>query len=117
MAPPGPVVDFWNQPDRAGWLQKQGKFIKTWRRRYCVMKDGKIFWFKTDKLDSTSQTRGIIDISQCLSVRGAEEVLNKPFTFEISVGQKTEYFIADTEKEKEDWISAIGSTIVRLSSR
>ncbi|CBI15976.3 unnamed protein product, partial [Vitis vinifera] len=26
-------VDFWSTPERAGWLTKQGEYIKTWRRR------------------------------------------------------------------------------------
>jgi len=41
-------VEFWHGPERAGWLMKQGEYIKTWRRRWFVLKQGKIFWFKSD---------------------------------------------------------------------
>ncbi|KAJ6809044.1 putative pleckstrin homology domain-containing protein 1 [Iris pallida] len=39
-------VEFWSSPERAGWLNKQGEYIKTWRRRWFVLKQGKLFWFK-----------------------------------------------------------------------
>jgi hypothetical protein len=51
-----------------------------------------------------------------LSVKGAEDVLNKPFAFELSTNMDTMYFIADSDKEKEDWINAIGRAIVRHSA-
>lgn len=38
-------VDYWNTPDKAGWLQSQGDHIKTWRRRWFVLKNGYLFRF------------------------------------------------------------------------
>ena len=40
--------------------------IKTWRRRWFVLKQGKIFWFLTDKVTATSQTRGVMDVGRGL---------------------------------------------------
>ena len=34
---------------------------------------------------------------------------------QVSTNVETMYFIADTDKEKEDWINAIGRAIVRHS--
>mmetsp|Transcript_11582 Transcript_11582/g.42353 ORF Transcript_11582/g.42353 Transcript_11582/m.42353 type:complete len:135 (-) Transcript_11582:1275-1679(-) len=108
-------VEFWHSQERTGWLMKQGAVIKTWRRRFFVLKQGKIFWFKDDNISSVSKPRGVIDISQCLSVKGAEDVINRPHSFEISTQAESNYYIADTDKEKEDWINAIGRAIVRHS--
>ena len=58
----GPRIEFWTAPERAGWLMKQGEHIKTWRRRWFVLKGGKIFWFKYDQVDSQSEPRGAIDV-------------------------------------------------------
>lgn len=112
----GIEVEFWRDPERVGWLTKQGEFIKTWRRRWFVLKSGKLFWFKDDHVTSTSQPRGVIEVNLCLSIKGAEEVLNKANAFEISTGEETMYFLADTEREKEDWINAVGRAIVRHST-
>ena len=138
----GPLVEFWKEPERCGWLMKQGEHIKTWRRRWFVLKSGHIFWFKSDDVTNQSQPRGCIEVKTCLSVKGAEDAINKPFAFEISTRHAapknsagplcsllscrlltqaplsfdTCYFIADSDKEKEDWINAIGRAIVRHSS-
>ncbi|KAL4458632.1 hypothetical protein ABPG75_013497 [Micractinium tetrahymenae] len=108
-------VEFWRQPERSGWLMKQGEFVKTWRRRWFILKDGKIFWFKTDIVGPSTQPRGIIEVNRCLSIKGAEDAINKPHAFEISTTDQNMYFIADSDKEKEDWINAVGRAIVRHS--
>ncbi|CAM6033901.1 unnamed protein product [Sphagnum compactum] len=108
-------VQFWNNPERSGWLLKQGEYIKTWRRRWFVLKEGHIFWFKENYVSPNSKPRGVILVRNCLTVKGAEDVLNKQFAFEISTSKETMYFIADTDKEKEDWINSIGRSIVRHS--
>jgi len=61
----------------------------------------------------------VIDVSKCLSIKGAEDapVNNKPHAFEISTSDRSQpmYFIADTEKEKEEWITSVGRAIVKNS--
>jgi hypothetical protein len=108
-------VEFWHSPDRAGWLMKQGDHIKTWRRRWFVLKQGKIFWFKSDVVTPDSVPRGVIDVNKCLSIKGAEDTINKAFAFEISTHDDSKFFITDSEKEKEDWINAVGRAIVKHS--
>ena len=60
-------VEFWREPMRAGWLMKQGDVIRTWRRRWFVLKDGKLFWFLDSNVTPASKTRGVIDMRYCLS--------------------------------------------------
>ncbi|KAH8974236.1 hypothetical protein BDL97_01G091200 [Sphagnum fallax] len=108
-------VQFWNNPERSGWLMKQGEYFKTWRRRWFVLKQGRIFWFKDNYLSPSSKPRGVILVGNCLTVKGAEDVLNKQYAFELSTSKETMYFIADTDKEKEDWINSVGRSIVRHS--
>ncbi|KAL4576193.1 hypothetical protein LXL04_012282 [Taraxacum kok-saghyz] len=118
-SPPNPDdydgVQYWLNPERTGWLTKQGEYIKTWRRRWFVLKQGKVFWFKESIVNRGSRPRGVIPVAECLTVKGAEDVINKQFAFELSTRSDTMYFIADSEKEKEDWINSIGRSIVQLS--
>mmetsp|Transcript_32060 Transcript_32060/g.79261 ORF Transcript_32060/g.79261 Transcript_32060/m.79261 type:complete len:140 (-) Transcript_32060:189-608(-) len=109
-------VEFWHGAERSGWLMKQGDVIKTWRRRWFVLKQGKLFWFLSDKVAATSAARGVVDVGKCLSVKGAEDVINKAHGFELSTSAETKYFIADSSKEKEEWINSIGRAIVRHSN-
>ncbi|KAF6147081.1 hypothetical protein GIB67_036800 [Kingdonia uniflora] len=108
-------ISFWVDPERTGYLTKQGEYIKTWRRRWFVLKQGKLFWFKDSVVSRASIPRGVIPVSTCLTVKGAEDVLNKQFAFELSTSRETMYFIADTEKDKEEWINSIGRSIVQHS--
>eukprot|EP00877_Chromochloris_zofingiensis_P002787 jgi/Chrzof1/12509/Cz06g36250.t1 len=108
-------VEFWHNPERAGWLMKQGEYIKTWRRRWFVLKQGKIFWFKSDVVTPDSVPRGVIEVKKCLSIKGAEDAINKPHAFEISTTEDNMFFIADSDKDKEDWINAVGRAIVKHS--
>ncbi|KAL1289756.1 hypothetical protein HN51_058136 [Arachis hypogaea] len=109
------AIEFWSNPERTGWLTKQGEYIKTWRRRWFVLKQGKLFWFKDSTVTRASKPRGVITVASCLTVKGAEDALNKPCAFELSTRYDTMYFIADSKKEKEDWINSIGRSIVQHS--
>ncbi|KAL5580770.1 hypothetical protein UlMin_013212 [Ulmus minor] len=109
-------VEFWSEPERAGWLTKQGEYIKTWRRRWFVLKQGKIFWFKDSNINRASTPRGVINLGNCLTIKGAEDVVHKPCAFELSgTSQEPMFFVADTDKDKEDWINSIGRAIVQNS--
>ncbi|KAK4579478.1 hypothetical protein RGQ29_029231 [Quercus rubra] len=108
-------VEYWANPERTGWLTKQGEYIKTWRRRWFVLKQGKLFWFKDSTVTRVSKPRGVIPVATCLTVKGAEDILNRQYAFELSTRSDTMYFIADSEKEKEDWINSIGRSIVQHS--
>jgi len=109
-------IEFWSNPERVGWLMKQGEYIKTWRRRWFVLKQGKLLWFKDSDVTRSAVPRGVIPVGRCLTVKGAEDVINKPYAFEISTGGGyTMFFIADSEKEKEEWINSIGRSIVQHS--
>jgi hypothetical protein len=61
-------VEFWHGAERAGWLTKQGEYIKTWRRRWFVLKQGRLFWFKDPAITRASVPRGVIPVSSCLTV-------------------------------------------------
>lgn len=39
-----------------------------------------------------------LQVNRCLSIKGAEDVINKPFAFEISTTENSMYFVADKDK-------------------
>lgn len=40
-------------------------------------------------------------MNKCLSIKGAEDAINKPHAFEISTTDQNMYFIADSDKVRE----------------
>ncbi|KAF5755671.1 putative pleckstrin domain, PH-like domain superfamily [Helianthus annuus] len=102
--PPNPDdydnIEYWSNPEHIGWLTKQGEYIKTWRHHWFVLKQGKLFWFREFIVTRGSKPCGVVPVATCLT---------------LSTRSDTMYFIADSEKDKEDWINSIGRSIVQHS--
>ena len=41
---------------------------------------------------------GCLQVNKCLSIKGAEDTINKPHAFEITTHSESFFFIADTDK-------------------
>ena len=48
-----------------------------------------------------SQPRGVIEVNKCLSIKGAEDRVNKAHAFEISTVEESMFFIADSDKVRQ----------------
>ena len=109
-------VEYWQPPyEKSGWLEKQGEVVKTWRKRWFVMKQGKMFWFLDEHVTAQTKSRGVIDVAngECVSVKGAEETTGNANSFEIVTRNSgVMYFICPNRQEKEQWMNQIGRAIV-----
>ncbi|CAM9829556.1 unnamed protein product, partial [Ectocarpus fasciculatus] len=101
-----------SSPNFEGWLTKQSAWLKDWRKRYFILKGSKLYFAKT----ASSVPHGMIDLSQCMTVKSAELKAGKKNAIEVSTTDTTFYMYADSEKEKDDWIGAIGRSIVQASA-
>mmetsp|Transcript_15344 Transcript_15344/g.54616 ORF Transcript_15344/g.54616 Transcript_15344/m.54616 type:complete len:137 (-) Transcript_15344:127-537(-) len=99
-------------PDYQGTLTKQSAWLKDWRRRFFILKGSKLFFSKGEH----QPPHGMIDLASCMTVKSAEYKAHKLNALEVSTPDTTFLMFADTEKEKDDWIGAIGRAIVRCSS-
>jgi hypothetical protein len=48
-------------------------------------------------------------VNKCLSIKGAEDTINKPFAFEVSTQTDSMFFIADNEKVRAVWGAVWGA--------
>mmetsp|Transcript_8439 Transcript_8439/g.16923 ORF Transcript_8439/g.16923 Transcript_8439/m.16923 type:complete len:123 (+) Transcript_8439:28-396(+) len=101
-----------SNPDFSGWLTKRSMWLKEWRRRYFVLKGNKLYFARS----GGDEPHGRIDLEDCLTVKSAEEKTGKRYCFEVATPESTYYMYADNDKEKDDWIGAIGRAIVRFST-
>ena len=99
-------------PSHHGWLTKQSAWLKDWRRRYFILKNSKLFFCKSEY----SAPHGMIDLATCMTVKSAELRAGKKNAIEVSTNETVFYMYADTEKEKDEWIGAIGRAIVQSSA-
>ncbi|XP_072029642.1 uncharacterized protein [Amphiura filiformis] len=98
-------------PDCHGILTKMGGRRKTWKRRYCVLKDACLYYYKD------------IDAPQALGVAHFHgysiqetEIGSKKYAFILKAPEeklRTFYFIADHETDRKRWVAAFAYSIGR----
>ena len=54
-------------------------------------------------------------MTQCSTVKTADEEINKEFSFKLDINGTTFYFCADSYDEKENWIGALGKSMIKTS--
>ena len=85
-------------------MTKQSSWLKDWRRRYFILKGSKLFFAKGEH----TTPHGMIDLSTCMTVKSAELKAGKKNAIELSTAETKFLMFADTEKDKDEWIGAIG---------
>jgi len=98
--------------DKQGFLVKEGGNIKTWKKRWCVLKGDSFFYCK--KQNGTEL--GIVDLANvnqvCLSSRK-----NKKHCFEIWTPDRTYFMCASDDKERDSWIDAFKAAKASLENK
>lgn len=86
--------------EKAGYLTKEGGSIKTWKKRWCVLKNGALHYSKSQN----SGDLGIIRLDTAGAIGPTDLRKNKKFCFTIESPVRTYFICAPNEKEKEAWI-------------
>ncbi|XP_062854574.1 pleckstrin homology domain-containing family A member 2 [Trichomycterus rosablanca] len=97
---------------RSGYCVKQGNVRKSWKRRYFILDDQTVSYYKneTDKDPLRSiRLRDIQKVHECLVKSG--DLLSRDNLFEIITNARTFYIQTDTPEEMNGWIKDIASKI------
>eukprot|EP01088_Endostelium_zonatum_P011330 TRINITY_DN25464_c0_g1_i1.p1 TRINITY_DN25464_c0_g1~~TRINITY_DN25464_c0_g1_i1.p1 ORF type:complete len:473 (-),score=75.91 TRINITY_DN25464_c0_g1_i1:108-1526(-) len=86
-----------------GWLTKRGGQIKTWKKRWCVLKDGSLHYYKS----KGGELQGSFKVGSVSAVN-IDNTKKKKFCFEVCTPERNYYLFADTESSMKEWITAIG---------
>jgi len=98
--------------DKTGFLTKQGGKIKTWKERWCVLKNNNIYYSKSQDREGE---KGHISLDG-LNTDSVKTWSKKKSSFEIKTPTRVFYLVADTDAERDDWIRAIHSSLNTHSS-
>eukprot|EP00927_Polykrikos_kofoidii_P069444 TRINITY_DN64926_c0_g1_i1.p1 TRINITY_DN64926_c0_g1~~TRINITY_DN64926_c0_g1_i1.p1 ORF type:complete len:145 (+),score=20.56 TRINITY_DN64926_c0_g1_i1:64-435(+) len=96
---------------KEGWLSKQSKFMKDWRRRWIVLTPQYICSFKQQ--GDYRNPSEVLRIRECSTVKSASEETGKDHSFRVDTPGRVFYLIAETSQEKEAWIGHIGRQMIR----
>ena len=107
--PASSSVRFWHEPDFSGFMYSQGEVIKTWRKRWFVLKDGYLFRFSgPEQVGPEATPRGVLDLST-VSVVSADGQAKDPHGIRVvtGTGKGDVRFLAEDEEGQVRWISAL----------
>lgn len=96
-----------NPADKEGFLTKQGGSIKTWKRRWFVLKGKKLVYFKSR---NDTEATGIIELETDSFVKD-EKDKKRRFMFSVGTSRRVFFIVADNEKDMNSWIDAIKRNI------
>ncbi|KAL3847567.1 hypothetical protein ACJMK2_018470 [Sinanodonta woodiana] len=105
-----PALDI-RQPDCSGWLYKLGRSSRRWIKRYCVLKDACIYFYKT--LSST-EARGVAHLHGYTVSFGL--VGNKKCSFSLQPPEpemRTFSFYSENETDRQRWTDAFQKSILK----
>eukprot|EP01113_Clastostelium_recurvatum_P000309 TRINITY_DN10136_c0_g1_i2.p1 TRINITY_DN10136_c0_g1~~TRINITY_DN10136_c0_g1_i2.p1 ORF type:complete len:1030 (-),score=276.47 TRINITY_DN10136_c0_g1_i2:80-3169(-) len=90
----------------SGYLVKQGAKVRSWKRRWCVVKFQTLSYYK---LKEDVLPQGTININLCSYLIMPYSELKREYGFKINTGKgkRTYYFCADTEADLNTWIDAL----------
>ncbi|XP_073541456.1 pleckstrin homology domain-containing family A member 1 isoform X1 [Phyllobates terribilis] len=96
---------------KAGYCVKQGAVMKTWKRRFFLLDENTIGYFKSD-MDRDPlrmiQLREVQKVQECKQ----SDIMMRDNLFEIVTTSRTFYVQADSPEEMHSWIRAISGAIV-----
>ncbi|XP_055926496.1 uncharacterized protein CG43867-like isoform X1 [Argiope bruennichi] len=98
--------------EKSGYLTKLGGKFKTWRRRWFVLKNGMLSYYKS-QTDVNRKPQGQIVLDNVCRVNRAEGAA----TFEISTGKRTYYLTADSISMMEEWIKVLQNVLRRNATK
>ncbi|KFO24191.1 pleckstrin homology domain-containing family H member 1 isoform X1 [Fukomys damarensis] len=98
--------------EKSSYLLKMGSRVKTWKRRWFVLRQGQIMYYKSPN-DVILKPQGQVDLnSHCQIVRGEGAQ-----TFQLISEKKTYYLMADSPSLLEEWIRALQSLLKVQATR
>ncbi|XP_037756199.1 pleckstrin homology domain-containing family H member 1 isoform X2 [Chelonia mydas] len=92
--------------EKSGYLLKMGSQVKTWKRRWFVLRNGQIMYYKSPS-DVIRKPQGQVELnSTCQIIRGEGSQ-----TFQLITEKRTYFLTADSPNILEEWIRVLQSVL------
>lgn len=95
--------------EKEGWLVKEGRFIRSWKKRWFVLQGDSLQYFTA----TNRKLKGTIKLESCV-VKPADRKDKKECLELITEGRKL-YFLANDFLDQQEWVIAINNKIASLS--
>jgi len=97
--------------DHEGWMTKQGGSVKSWKKRWFVLKGSQLFYFKTKK---DTDLTGVVELTKESFVRREDK--KKKYCFAVGTQKRIFYMYPDTQVEQDNWIKVLSQVVDKLKN-
>ncbi|KAM4524407.1 pleckstrin homology domain-containing family A member 1-like isoform 3-T8 [Odontesthes bonariensis] len=96
---------------KAGYCVKQGAVMKTWKRRYFMLDENAVGYYKSDLEREALRAIPLKEIHKVQECKQSE-LMMRDNLFEMVTSSRTFYIQADSPEDMHSWIKAISGAIV-----
>ncbi|XP_031699717.1 pleckstrin homology domain-containing family A member 1 isoform X1 [Anarrhichthys ocellatus] len=96
---------------KAGYCVKQGALMKNWKRRYFMLEENAISYFKSDLEREALKVIPLKEIHKVQECKHSD-LMMRDNLFEMVTSSRTFYIQADSPEDMHSWIKAISGAIV-----
>mmetsp|Transcript_7181 Transcript_7181/g.10843 ORF Transcript_7181/g.10843 Transcript_7181/m.10843 type:complete len:437 (-) Transcript_7181:69-1379(-) len=107
-------VESLGKGDKEGFLTKCGGRVKTWKKRWFVLKGDTLYYFKTQQDTDLTGSIPLEADSECKEDT-TNNVKGKKYHFTISTTKRTFVIYADKEEITKAWVKSVNENIKRNS--
>jgi len=103
---------------KEGMVVKQGGRIKTWKKRWCVLTETEVMYYKDEQNPAIKyqNIQGHIEMDIIENVDKVYERVKKKFCFKLVTPNRTFVISAPSEEEMESWIMCIRNALSKRRS-
>ncbi|EDO43015.1 predicted protein, partial [Nematostella vectensis] len=96
---------------KEGYLTKLGGRIKNWKKRWFVLQDGKLYYFKTPN-ETNRKPLGQVPLDGSCRISRTEGAL----TIEVATPKRTYYLSGETSDEVDEWLRVLHNVMRKFAS-
>ena len=91
---------------KQGWIYKESALLRQYRKRWLVLTPERLYTFKKERVYDTPTEE--VDLKQCGTVKSADDMTNRPFSFTVQVPDRNFFLVALSDADRNEWVAAIG---------
>ncbi|KAJ4922168.1 hypothetical protein JOQ06_016503, partial [Pogonophryne albipinna] len=100
-----------DQAIKAGYCVKQGALMKNWKRRYFMLEENALSYYKSDLEREALRVIPLKEIHKVQECKQSD-LMMRDNLFEMVTSSRTFYLQADSPEDMHSWIKAISGAIV-----
>uniref|UniRef100_A0A8C6T0C5 Pleckstrin homology domain containing, family A (phosphoinositide binding specific) member 1a n=1 Tax=Neogobius melanostomus TaxID=47308 RepID=A0A8C6T0C5_9GOBI len=96
---------------KSGYCVKQGAVMRNWKRRYFILEENAISYFKSDLEKEPLRMIPLKEVHKVQECKQSD-IMMRDNLFEVVTTSRTFYIQADSPEEMHSWIKAVSGAIV-----